>query len=609
MTRPLSSVALALLPFVHALAPFGVTPTRFVCGDRRAGVARHPPLQGFLGPDMPVQLLAAFGDSIAAADASAPLGFDALDLVLASPLLLPVFALWALRATGSATGSLLQKSRAEAAREVALKQVAALERKLEAEKAKTAAAEETTVRKVKFWEGKLNKQRSEALSVLRGAKAELRKEIEKAEARERAANEEVARLKEQMRTLVAPPPPPPSTSPDPAVLASLKAAEERAAAAEAALAQLQAAQAEASAPADEEEAKAEEAAPAGEVEHVSSAGAVASSQHGRLKVTPPGEVGKRLALQAGLQPGDTVLVTGAAGPTGRLVVEALLRAYPGVKVRAHSSQRSKLDEALREIGARVGIELVQKANNDLELPGGVYEAVSGVSAVVWCASSFGGDKPDRSVLEELQYQMKGGAPLVLDAAGVAQAAEALASTTALLPEAAETVTPKFVLLSSAAVSRRQWSPEVQNAFSEAAQIPIVQLNPENILDVKFQGEQSLRSAGVPYCIVRPCGINADHPPGRYVLSSGDMATGRISRQDVAELLVAALSEPSAQGKTMEVFTLPGLPKRPLAPVLTALPADAPDGPPPPDPTLYSILKQLGPGTSQSSVPAGASKPN
>ena len=37
----------------------------------------------------------------------------------------------------------------------------------------------------------------------------------------------------------------------------------------------------------------------------------------------------------------------------------------------------------------------------------------------------------------------------------------------------------------------------------SADIPIVRLNPLNILGVKREGEESLRETGVPYTIVRP----------------------------------------------------------------------------------------------------------
>lgn len=521
----------------------------------------------------------------AAWDAVAP-AFDALDLVLLSPLLLPVFGLWALQATGSGAGALLEKASAMQAVKKAEREVAALEKQLEQAKAKTVAAEETTKRKVKFWEGKVDKQRKESLDILRSAKEGLRKDIAKAEAKAQLAEQQLAALQQQLSS-----PPPPQMSPD--MTKALSDAEQRAQAAEAALAKLQATVAEGSAGA--EPATAEVSSP--------------PSQSSLLVISQPGQVESRVRLQAGIRAGDAVLVTGAAGPTGRLVVEMLLTTYPGVRVRAHASNRTKLEEAVADIKTRVANSNVELLSMDLDLPEEISNAVVGASAVVWCASSFGGDKIERTFFEELQYQMQNGRPVILDSEGVERAAKAFASRTALLPEDASSITPKFVLLSSAAVSRPKWSPEWNRDYAEAAEIPIVQLNPENILDTKFEGEQSVRSSGVPYCVVRPCGLNAEHPNGRFVVSSGDVATGRISRQDVAEFLVSVLAEPGAEGKTMEIFTLPDLPKRSMSDVITSLPKDTADGCPTPNADIYSVLKQLSPGSSNDAVPSGASKPN
>ena len=93
--------------------------------------------------------------------------------------------------------------------------------------------------------------------------------------------------------------------------------------------------------------------------------------------------------------------------------------------------------------------------------------------------------------------------------------------------------PKFVLCSSAGVTRPVWNEKKKLALGThllthslthsysltylliysctyfltlvegCADIPIVRLNPLNILGVKREGEESLRETGVPYTIVRP----------------------------------------------------------------------------------------------------------
>jgi hypothetical protein len=119
--------------------------------------------------------------------------------------------------------------------------------------------------------------------------------------------------------------------------------------------------------------------------------------------------------------------------------------------------------------------------------------------------------------------------------------------------------PQIVMCSSAGVTRPSWAEEKKTKYPGAADIPIVRLNPFNILDVKFEGEEVLRSSGCDYSIVRPCGLNDDFPSGRPLLTQGDLAVGRINRVDVASLLVAISKENEATGKTFEAITLPQFP--------------------------------------------------
>ena len=68
--------------------------------------------------------------------------------------------------------------------------------------------------------------------------------------------------------------------------------------------------------------------------------------------------------------------------------------------------------------------------------------------------------------------------------------------------------------------------ETKRRYPGAAELPIVRLNPQNILGAKASEEASVRAAGLPYCIVRPCNLDEEYvSEGGYVLSSGDVATG------------------------------------------------------------------------------------
>ena len=134
---------------------------------RTATPLRHAEPCCLLDWSAPAQMIA---DAVGEMVPAAPAAIDALDLVLISPLLVPFFGIWALSATGNSAGALIEKAKAESDREAANKQVAEVKKRLAAAEKKTADAEANTKRKIKFWEGKLDKQRSEALSLLRSTK-------------------------------------------------------------------------------------------------------------------------------------------------------------------------------------------------------------------------------------------------------------------------------------------------------------------------------------------------------------------------------------------------------------------------------------------------------
>ena len=107
--------------------------------------------------------------------------------------------------------------------------------------------------------------------------------------------------------------------------------------------------------------------------------------------------------------------------------------------------------------------------------------------------------------------------------------------------------------------------------------------------------------GVNYCIVRPAGLNEKWPAGsRLVFSQGDIAAGRICRQDVATLLVDVLVVPEACGKTFEVLALANYPPpRNLAIPLSRLKLDREGARTMEEMAIaYGILQQLVPGERQ-----------
>lgn len=75
----------------------------------------------------------------------------------------------------------------------------------------------------------------------------------------------------------------------------------------------------------------------------------------------------------------------------------------------------------------------------------------------------------------------------------------------------------------------------------------------NVLKWKLKGENHLRESGVPYTVVRPGGLTDETGGNGIQFAQGDTISGRITRQDVAEVCVQALGNPHAVGKTFEII--------------------------------------------------------
>ena len=74
---------------------------------------------------------------------------------------------------------------------------------------------------------------------------------------------------------------------------------------------------------------------------------------------------------------------------------------------------------------------------------------------------------------------------------------------------------------------------------------------------KKKGEDALAASGVPYTILRPTGL-VDQPGGQHgiaLLSRGLAVSAVICREDVATVMVQALSTPNAAGKTIHFFNV------------------------------------------------------
>lgn len=203
-----------------------------------------------------------------------------------------------------------------------------------------------------------------------------------------------------------------------------------------------------------------------------------------------------------------VLIAGATGQTGRRVVRELVQ--QGIPARAMVRNLEKGKEILPpEVELIVG---------DVLKPASLQTAIADCTAVV-CAT---GATPSFDFTAPYQVDYEG--------------------TKNLVKVAKASGIEHFVMVSSLCVSRF--------------------FHPLNlfwlVLYWKQQAEAYLQKSGLTYTIVRPGGLlNEEDIDDAIVTASADtLFEGRIPRTKVAQLCVAALSQPAAKNKIVEAIAQP-----------------------------------------------------
>ena len=120
-------------------------------------------------------------------------------------------------------------------------------------------------------------------------------------------------------------------------------------------------------------------------------------------------------------------------------------------------------------------------------------------------------------------------------------------TIALVDAAKKAGVKKIVMVSSILTNGRNWGQEkspgfvITNAFG-------------NVLDEKIVAELYLRKSGIDYTIVRPGGLKAKPPSGPLIISGEDtLNAGEVSRDLVADVCVASISDAKASNKVLEII--------------------------------------------------------
>jgi uncharacterized protein YbjT (DUF2867 family) len=148
---------------------------------------------------------------------------------------------------------------------------------------------------------------------------------------------------------------------------------------------------------------------------------------------------------------------------------------------------------------------------DLESDHDVADAIQGADAVVFAAGAGSGSGPERKWTVDY-----GGAVKLIQAARAAGVR-------------------RYVMVSSMGADDPPDGDEVFAVYLQA----------------KAKADRELAASGLDHTIVRPGGLTDDPGTGR-VQAGPSVPRGRISRDDVAEVLAAALDEPGTIGVTFEV---------------------------------------------------------
>ncbi|MBE9178241.1 CIA30 family protein [Oculatella sp. LEGE 06141] len=109
--------------------------------------------------------------------------------------------------------------------------------------------------------------------------------------------------------------------------------------------------------------------------------------------------------------------------------------------------------------------------------------------------------------------------------------------------------PQFVMVSSAGVTRPG-----KPGLNLEDEPPAVRMNDQlgGILTWKLKGEEAVRHSGLPYTIIRPCALTEESGGQALIVAQGDTLKGKVSREDVAALCVAAIAHSEARNIVFEV---------------------------------------------------------
>jgi uncharacterized protein YbjT (DUF2867 family) len=206
--------------------------------------------------------------------------------------------------------------------------------------------------------------------------------------------------------------------------------------------------------------------------------------------------------------GKTVVVAGATGRAGRLVVQELLKR--GYKVRA--LMVPPFDSA-----PTCGLTGVECADGDLTSVPVLEKAMDGAQFLI---SAIGSKKPfsgaENNKIDNMGNQ------------NLARAAKAKGLK-------------HIVVISSIGAGNSR------DAVSCMYKWPMM-----SVLKAKGKSEAFIQTCGIDYTIIRPGGYTDNDIPDEVAFGEGGKITGRVKRAQIARVCVDALENPTMKNRTFEV---------------------------------------------------------
>ncbi|RIW38855.1 SDR family oxidoreductase [Bacillus salacetis] len=198
-----------------------------------------------------------------------------------------------------------------------------------------------------------------------------------------------------------------------------------------------------------------------------------------------------------------VLVIGANGKTGKHVITSLVNSSQHI-AKAMIRRAEQID-AMEQLGAK---PLVGDLEEDFSY---LFDEVN---AIIFAAGSGSSTGPDKTT--------------AVDEEGAIKA----------IDYAKERGLDRFIMLSSMGADTPDLGPDGMKHYLEA----------------KGKADQHLVESGLNYTIVRPGALVDGEKTGKITASlSIEDKSGSITREDVAEVLTACLTEPETYHKTFEIL--------------------------------------------------------